>query len=117
MSDESGTRRRFTLSEAQQLLPRVRALTEQAVQEADQLTAAIQRLAKADPARAAAVIELDAVVDAWTGQVQALGVEVKGVWLVDFDNGDGYYCWTYPEAAILHYHGYEEGFAGRVKIV
>jgi hypothetical protein len=35
---------------------------------------------------------------------------------VDFDNGDGYYCWCYPEHSITHYHGYSDGFAGRMKI-
>jgi hypothetical protein len=35
---------------------------------------------------------------------------------VDFDNGDGYYCWSYPESAITHYHGYDEGFSGRMSI-
>jgi hypothetical protein len=55
-------------------------------------------------------------VNGWAADVQALGPEVKGLWLVDFDNGHGYYCWCYPEAAILHYHAYEDGFAGRVKI-
>ena len=117
MSAESPARRRFTLAEAQRLLPRVRALTEQAVQAADQLSSAIQGMAKTDPTRAATVTELEGVVAAWTGQVQALGLEVKGLWLVDFDNGDGYYCWQYPEAAILHYHGYQDGFPGRMKIV
>ena len=42
--------------------------------------------------------------------MEALGAEVKGVWLVDFDNGSGYYCWRWPETAIDHFHGYEEGF-------
>ena len=36
---------------------------------------------------------------------------------VDFDNGDGYYCWKCPEVTILHYHCYDEGFAGRMTIV
>ena len=49
--------------------------------------------------------------------MEALGIVVKGLWLVDFDNGEGYYCWKYPEPAIRHYHGYDEGFAGRMKIV
>jgi hypothetical protein len=35
---------------------------------------------------------------------------------VDFDNGVGYYCWCYPEPGITHYHGYSDGFAGRVTI-
>ena len=99
------------------MLPRVRALTKRAAQEVDQLSSAIHRLADTDPARVPAVTELERVVATWTGQLQEWGLTVKGLWLVDFDNGDGYYCWKYPEAAILHYHGYDEGFAGRMKIV
>lgn len=117
VSTVSHARRRFTLAEAQRLLPRVRALTEQAVQAADQLSSTIQGMAKTDPRRAVTVTELEGVVVTWTGEVQALGLEVKGLWLADFDNGDGYYCWQYPEAVILHYHGYDDGFAGRMKIV
>jgi hypothetical protein len=56
------------------------------------------------------------VVSGWAAEVQALGLHAKGLWLVDFDNGEGYYCWSYPEPAITHYHGYEEGFAGRISI-
>ena len=44
------------------------------------------------------------------------GLEAKGLWLVDFDNGEGYYCWSYPESSITHYHGYDDGFAGRISI-
>ncbi len=99
------------------MLPRVRALTVRAAQEVDLLSSAIHRLGETDPARARTLAELESVVAAWTGQLQGFGLEVKGLWLVDFDNGDGYYCWKYPEVAILHYHGYNEGFTGRMKIV
>ena len=34
------------------------------------------------------------------------------MFLVDFDNGEGYYCWKWPEREVDHFHGYEEGFAG-----
>jgi hypothetical protein len=55
-------------------------------------------------------------VDNWAEAVRAMGLEAKGLWLVDFDNGEGYYCWKYPEQVISHYHGYEDGFAGRIPI-
>ena len=117
MTEKDCPKRTFTLTEAQEALHEVRALTERAVSEVERLSADIQRTAETDPARTVTAKELDAVVVAWTGEVQVMGVEVKGLWLVDFDNGDGYYCWRYPEASILHYHGYDEGFTGRMKIV
>ncbi len=117
MSTDEPETKRFTLAEAQRLLPRVRTVTEAAVAEAEELSTVVQRLPASDPARAEAVDALEAVVAAWTQRVRGMGLEVKGLWLVDFDNGDGYYCWQHPESAVLHFHGYDEGFAGRMKIV
>ena len=114
---DSTARCTFTLAEAQQMLPRVHALTERAAQAVDTLSSVIHRSGETDPARAPTLAELDGVVAGWAGQLRGLGLEVKGLWLVDFDNGDGYYCWQYPEVTILHYHGYDDGFAGRMKIV
>ncbi len=52
----------------------------------------------------------------WAREMEALGLEVKGLWLVDFDTGGGYYCWKWPEQGLEYYHGYEEGFGGRTRI-
>ena len=60
--------------------------------------------------------EIEAVVSDWARQVIELGLEVKGAWLADFDNGSGYYCWRYPEEDLLYFHSYEEGFSGRMRI-
>ena len=56
------------------------------------------------------------VVQQWAESVIGLGIDVKGIWLVDFDNGSGYYCWQYPEESLQYFHGYEDGFRGRVKL-
>ena len=58
----------------------------------------------------------DAIVQAWAQGLRARGLEIKGLWLVDFDNGSGYYCWRYPEERLDFYHSYEEGFGGRMRI-
>jgi hypothetical protein len=123
MSEPSSARRIFSLSEARDLLPRVKALTAVAVEHAEHLTAEFEAtsldagLAADDGERARIGEELNQIVAHWAVQMGELGLEAKGPWLVDFDNGSGYYCWRHPEDAVLHFHGYDEGFAGRMKIV
>jgi len=82
----------------------VQRLTRVAVEEVDAL-----------PENAAA--EHQRVVAEWADSVMGLGIDVKGVWLVDFDNGSGYYCWQYPEESLQYFHGYEDGFRGRVRLL
>ena len=36
---------------------------------------------------------------------------------MDFDNGEGYYCWQYPEETITHFMDTTRDSAGRMKIV
>lgn len=107
--------RRFTLDDARALLPRVRHLTDAAVREADDITDRLEASGEAERAHLEAA--LNAVVSKWVNDITALGAVVKGLWLVDFDNGEGYYCWRHPEPDVSHFHGYDEGFAGRMKIV
>jgi hypothetical protein len=94
----------FTYEEAVALLPEVQRLTSEAVEKLDEVSA------DAPPA------QYQAIVGAWADAVMAMGIEVKGLWLIDFDNGSGYYCWQYPETSLQYFHGYEEGFQGRVKL-
>ena len=103
-------RRIFTFEEARALLPAVRERTKQALSKLAEVEAGEseerQRLEQA----AAGILE------AWARDVTAMGIEVKGPWLVDFDSGAGYWCWRWPEESLGFFHGYEEGFAGRVRI-
>jgi regulator of sirC expression with transglutaminase-like and TPR domain len=96
-------RKIFTLEEARALLPQVRELTSEAVARYTSLPGELED-------------ERESVVQEWMRQVRSLGLEIKGLWLVDFDSGAGYYCWKYPEPAIDHFHGYEEGFGGRLPL-
>jgi hypothetical protein len=94
------TKKVFSYDEATALLPRVRESTEDAFRRAEGRSGA----------------EAEAIVQAWARELVALGLEVKGLWLVDFDNGSGYYCWRYPEPGLQYYHSYEDGFGGRMRI-
>ena len=97
----------FSYAEAAVLLPEVRKATEEAYRRVEGLAASSVSGAQA---------EADAVVEAWAQGLHARGLEIKGLWLVDFDNGSGYYCWRYPEERLEFYHSYEEGFGGRMRI-
>jgi hypothetical protein len=105
-------RRVFSFAEAAALLPEVRQLTEAAQARVEALRARLEDgHAAAEPQAAA-----EQVVREWAAAMQERGIEVKGLWLIDFDNGSGYYCWRWPETALEYYHSYEEGFGGRLRI-
>jgi hypothetical protein len=108
--------RAWTLETARELLPDVRTRTARAVEQAEALVAERARCAENSPERAALEERIEAVVTRWAREMEALGLEVKGLWLVDFDSGSGYYCWQWPEERLEYYHGYDEGFAGRARI-
>jgi hypothetical protein len=112
MAERTHDRKRtFSYGEAAGLLPRVRSLTQRAHEAVRE--AGISPDGELGPEVQQA---LAAIVRRWAEQVTALGAEVKGLWLVDFDNGSGYYCWRHPEAGLDYYHSYEDGFGGRMRI-
>jgi hypothetical protein len=115
-SDQAGPRI-FSLTEARALLPEVKAITADAVRRVQTLTEELRSLPQGDSSQAVVEGNIQQTVDRWARQVQGMGLEAKGTWLVDFDNGKGYYCWCYPEETISHFHDYDAGFRGRMKIV
>ena len=104
------------MTSARALLPEVRRRTQQAVEEVDALVPQRDARAEGTPERVEAEQRIQRAVSRWIRAMEALGVEVKGAWLVDFDNGRGYYCWRWPEERLEYFHGYDEGFDGRVRI-
>ncbi|MEO8075937.1 MAG: DUF2203 domain-containing protein [Acidobacteriota bacterium] len=116
MESTTDSRPIFTLQQARDLLPDVKHVTADAVRRAESLSAQLHGLAEDDPEHVSLSAALRQVVTDWTEQVRSLGLEAKGLWLVDFDNGEGYYCWSYPEPNICHFHGYADGFSGRMTI-
>lgn len=105
-TDASAPRKTFSYDEASALLPEVRRLTEQAWRTVEELSAA----------GSDAEGRIHRKLAEWAEAVSALGVEVKGPWLVDFDTGSGYYCWRYPEEGLHYFHSYEDGFRGRLRL-
>jgi len=109
----AGEPRVFTLAEAEALLPLIRGITDQSAEELAPVKQRLNNMLATDPRTPAVQREYEAVIKRWVSKLERLGVVVKGLWLVDFDTGDGFLCWKYPELRIAHYHGYDEGYGGR----
>ena len=111
MKDERSEKRFFSYEEAAAMLPEVRRLTERAHRTVEELGSEAGGSGRADLQK-----RLEDIVNGWARALVGMGLEVKGLWLVDFDNGSGYYCWKYPEDGLHFYHSYDEGFSGRMRI-
>jgi len=114
---EINRKKTFILNEVSQLLPLVYRLTEEAQAEVKKI---INFIDAHNDKKSRAVIELEArlneIVTRWQIKIEKLGGEPKGLWLADFDSGDGYFCWKFPETEISYWHGYQDGFTGRIMI-
>ena len=108
----------FTLEEARAVLPMVQAVTRPVFELASSMAEELQAAEDgSDEVRVESLqSRLEALMESWAEAVRDLGPDVKGPWLVDFDSGDGYWCWAFPEEDLDHWHDYEGGFASRVPV-
>ncbi|HXX69612.1 MAG TPA: DUF2203 domain-containing protein [Polyangiaceae bacterium] len=126
----------FTLEEANALVPRLKALIGAQMERRTQIERGLEQLAKIlgavpdsiridddDPApvrnlKRDVAERIEKYRVAWR-EVEELGVVLKDAraGLVDFygqvDGKAVWLCWKYGEEAVTHYHGLDEGFAGR----
>ncbi|HKI05056.1 MAG TPA: DUF2203 family protein [Thermoanaerobaculia bacterium] len=116
MARKRPNKRIFSYDEALSTFPLVRDLTAAAVRQIESLVNNLGSRDELDSRRDEIEDARERIVQAWAREVTNLGCEVKGAWLVDWDSGDGYYCWQFPEQAIAHFHTYDEGFSGRLPI-
>ncbi|ODS51119.1 MAG: hypothetical protein ABS42_00085 [Bdellovibrio sp. SCN 50-8] len=107
-------RKIFSLAEAQRILPIIQKITEKAQKETQVLVQQLELIQQVDAQRSKVLeIRIDEIMNQWRGQISRLGGIPQGVWVVDFDHGNGLYCWKYPEMNIYCEHGYQDGFTGR----
>src|SRR5205814_752910 len=95
----------FTFEEAQSVLPVVVRITEGYVTRVHDL---MERLENIDDKNQTLIEQLeeeaDVLIKQWQSKVKKLGALPKGLWIADFDTGDGYYCWKFPEEKIIYWH-------------
>lgn len=103
----------FTLSEARETLSTVKPITAEAHKELEVVKSRLHTLLPSDPRIVTVEQEYEAIVRKWISKMNRLGLTVRGLWLLDFDTGDGYFCWKYPELTISYFHPYNGGFVER----
>ena len=126
----------FTIEEANALLPRLKALVGAQMDRRSEIERGLERLAQrigtapdsvriedSDPLpvrelKRDLIERVESYRAAWR-EVEGLGVVLKDPrrGLVDFygqvDGRFVWLCWKYGEDAVTHFHGFDEGFAGR----
>ncbi len=114
---EINRKKTFDLEEARRILPLIYRMTEDSSREVKGLLNKIEAFSdKTNPHVEALEARVNAIIDRWQAKILKLGAQPKGLWMADFDNGQGYFCWKFPEVEINYWHGYQDGFSGRILI-
>jgi hypothetical protein len=104
----------FSLAEARHVLPIIRRITQEISERVDALIAQLESTPVAQKQIVASLEQqINDLIHHWNEKIKKLGALPKGLWLVDFEFGRGYYCWKYPEEDLLYWHRLEDGFTGR----
>ena len=110
----------FTLEQANVVLPKIIAQTEQTVEELDEARVRMEseQLFNESDAQQSYEIQAALTLERWSKEVIRLGAYPKGVFTVDFKSflPDTLLCWTFGEYEISHTHKVWENFKHRRQI-
>lgn len=101
------SRRTFTLEQAEGILPIVRRITDHAAAAARGLQEELRWVPREEPLYARRKSELDLIVRRWAVKIARLGCEPRGIWLVDFDAGEGWFSWRLGDESLSFFHRQE----------
>lgn len=114
---EINRRSGFSLEEATELLPVIFRITKQYSEKVEALIERLDTMPVGNDALTSTLeTQVNGLIQEWQNKVTKLGALPKGLWIADFDSGDGYYCWKYPERKIEYWHKYTDGFSKRVRV-
>lgn len=98
------SRRIFSEEEARALLPTIRRITERFAHEVQDIKEHLRFVPEEEPLSKRLQMELDLAIRRWSVKVSRLGCEPRGVWLVDFDAGNGWFSWRLGDEALSFFH-------------
>lgn len=103
----------FSYTDICQVLPVIIRITKSYSEKVNKLIQRLESMNHSDAVTLQLENEVNSLIAEWQNKVEKLGALTKGLWIADFDSGDGYFCWKFPEEQILYWHGYRDGFSGR----
>ena len=106
----------FDLAESQRLLPLVQNITHKHQAELAPIQLRLNKMLSNDPRRNVIELEYEQVVNRWRSKIEKLGASVFGLWVVEFDVGEGLLSWRHPELNISYFRATTNDFASRVKL-
>lgn len=107
----------FNFAEVNQLIPKISDMTEEVIQELDNIRR--RNAPEEEPAGGSIsdliLKEVEAALEAWSDRMTELGGQPKGYFTVDFQSIDPemLYCWNYGEDKICFTHKIWENFSHR----
>lgn len=107
----------FSLCEAQKILPVVKRITAEFSARVELLIARLETI-QLNQTETICTIEkqINDLIHVWNEKMKKLGAQPRGLWIVDFDDGDGFLNWKHPEDEIDHWHPYDENHSGRLPL-
>ena len=93
----------FLREEAEFLLPVIRRVTERAALDASELEEQLRFVPDNEPLYNRLQNEMDLIIKRWAIKISRLGCEPRGVWLVDFNTGNGWFSWRYNDDGLNYF--------------
>ena len=106
----------FTLAEAKLLFPLLYKLTKQYYDKLQPVQQRMDQMLSNDPRRGIIEHDYQQVVGQWKAKVEKLGAQVNGLWVIEFDMGEGYLSWRYPELSLVFFRPQGANFIQRVTL-
>ena len=100
--------RTFTEEEAENLLPTVKRITAQAASEASKIEEQLRFIPRDEPIFKRLASDLDLVIRRWAIKIKKLGLAPSGVWIVDFDAGNGCFSWRLGDESVNYFAAHEQ---------
>lgn len=100
----------FGEDEAEELLPTVKRLTIMSAREAEKIEEQLKFVPRDEPVFARLSQDLDLIIKRWAIKIKKLGLRPSGLWIVDFDAGNGWFSWRLGDEHVSYFNApIEEG--------